>query len=155
MDAIWWILIITIVWTTVLWLIQIVWVTFWGLIPPVGTLIMSYWVAKWASKPLLKEARIIKKYVGTALKILPDSFISTLKNKANGAKGGSSTSDPLGDWLSEKTGGFTDIFKKPKGDNARVEQIIKEESEKAGIKINWPSKDKEVPAGSVPMPTVK
>lgn len=154
MDELYWVLLITFI----LFLLQAMWTFIWGLFPPLVTLVISYWVSKLAARPLLKEARKIRIYVGKALKVLPADFIESLTRKANGFKGGSVKEDPLGDWLSEKTGGISDIFKKkrPSGDNNnKLEQIIKEESEKAGINIKWPSKEKDVPPGSVPLPTIK
>ena len=132
--------------TLLTWLFSLCWTMCWGLIPPFLTLFLSiylsYVVSKRAALPLLKEAQKIRRSIDKALDILPDDFVDKLKLKASGAKGGKVKSDPVGDWLSEKTGGLTDLFRRPqKKDEDRLHQIVEEEAQKAGYL--WPKTKEE------------
>lgn len=130
MDAVWWVLIIS----TVSTLIGMSWACCMVLIHCVVTLILSYWAAKVAAKPLLEEARAIRRKIEKGLRALGVGK-DVIKSLA-GRKGGSVRPDPVGDWLGEKVPFLKGIFNRgsSKPDNNRALEIIAEVKKKYGLK---------------------
>ena len=115
-------------------IVLLIWTTIVGVIPPLVAVIISYYVAKYTSAPILAEAKRIERHVYKAAKAI--GVGKDIVKSLSSAKGGRATPDPIGSWLSEKTGGLSDFFKAPTSrskDPDRVHDIIAEEGAKRGL----------------------
>jgi hypothetical protein len=134
MHEVVWFLIITCVFT----LISMGWAALMVLIHVVVTLIISFFSAKWAARPILNEAVRIRKGVFKAISTLTGFDVGKDIQKAlAGRKGGSVRSDPIGDAIKNATGlDLKGMFggRTKSSDDNRVLQIIDEEKRKRGIR---------------------
>jgi len=117
-----------------------------GVIPPlimgIVTIYVSFRVSKYSSERILEEAIKIRKVVTKAVKaIVPKEIWSKVRNIEGARKGGKVRADPIGSWLSEKTGGLSDFFMKPTSkDEGRISEIVEESAKKHGI--DWKARGK-------------
>ena len=116
-------------------LFSMLWTTCWGLFPPLIAVIVSYYAAKYAAAPILAEAKRIERHVYKAAKAL-GAGKNVLQSIA-ARKGGSVRQDPIGDFISEKTGGLFDMFRggSKTRDPSRVDAIVQEEAAKHGFSL--------------------
>ena len=64
-----------------------------------------------------------------ALKHLAPELAKEFRRRLNAGKGGSAKQDPIGSWLSEKTGGLLG----GRRDTARIQEIVADEADKRGL----------------------
>ena len=145
MDAVWWFLIISLV----LSIISMIWTSMMVVVHVVVTLIISYWSAKLAARPILNEAVKIRRGVFKGISQLTGLDVTKdLAKSLAGRKGGSVKQDPVGSFLKEKVGIDLSWFKggtAKASDENRVLTIINEEKAKRGIRSDTGSAADSVP----------
>jgi hypothetical protein len=98
------------------------------------TLILTYWAAKIAAKPILAQAVKISRMIGKALNSL--GLGKDIQKQIAGSKGGSVKTDPVGNWISEKAPSLSAFFgggSTSKANPERLKQIVSEVKAKHGI----------------------
>lgn len=115
-------------------LISMLWALFMVVIHVIVTIIISYWSAKLAARPILGEAIKIRKAV---LKGIESLSPGTIAKSLAGKKGGAVKPDPIGSWM-EKNVPFVGSFLKGNGQStankSRIQEVVDEVKAKHGMK---------------------